>query len=197
MEEWKGKNKSHGVMSLGLIFAAMTIGIVAASRESWLFAGIGVSILWTLPVAWFSCAKCCCRLDCGHVALGLITRILPERRPGPYTKLEGLFSFLPILIAVAYPQYWLIQDLRLLIAFWVLVAIAGSGALLFVCRDCANTACPFHKKEEPGDKRHLPPASQDSTAREEGSLFDAVVAHRGQRGIPVRRVPVEPRLCPE
>jgi hypothetical protein len=155
MEKWKGKSKFHGVTSLGLIFAAMGIGVYAASRESWLFAGIGIalSILWMLPVAWFFCAKCCCRLDCGHVLLGLITRILPERKPGPYTKPEGLFSFLPILIALAYPQAWLWRDPVLGIVFWALAAVAGLEAVLFVCRDCANTACPFHKKEEPADKR--------------------------------------------
>jgi hypothetical protein len=147
----KGKRRSrfHGVTSLCLMFAALAIGVVATSRHSWLFAGIGigVSLLWVLPVAWFFCSKCCCRLDCGHVLFGLVTRLLPKREPGPYTKLEALFTLVPILVAVGYPQYWLSKEIALLAVFWGLAVVAGLEAMLFVCRDCSNTACPFSKSK--------------------------------------------------
>jgi len=141
-------NRFHGVTSLGLMFAALAIGVVAVSRHSWLAAGVGicVSVLWVLPVAWFFCTKCCCRLDCGHVLLGLITRALPERRLGPYTKTEALFTVLPLLVVVVYPQYWLAKETPLLIAFWCLVAVAGLQAVLFVCRGCSNAACPSTRR---------------------------------------------------
>ena len=142
-------SRFYGVAGICLLYGALAIGVVATARHSWTYAAVGIAIsaLWVVPVAWFYCAKCCCRLDCGHVLLGLITRILPRRKAGAYTLVDGLFTLLPILAAVGYPQFWLAKEIPLLIAFWGLVAVAGAGVPFFVCSECTNAACPFNRAE--------------------------------------------------
>jgi hypothetical protein len=147
MEKWKNKNKFHGVTSVLLLYAALALGCAVVFRHSIAFgsAYAALILLWPLPVAWFFCAKCPCRLDCGHVAIGAITRILPERKPGKYSVGDVIGSILPILVVVAFPQYWLWRDTAASIVFWALTALAGIEARFGVCVSCPNEYCPLNR----------------------------------------------------
>ncbi len=148
MEKWKGKNKFHGIMSVVLFYAALATGCAAVFRGSLTFGFIYavLVLLWPLPVAWVFCAKCSCRLDCGHVFIGAITRILPERKQGPYSVWEIICSVVPLLLVVAFPQYWLWGNTAALVVFWALVVLAVVEIKLGVCTACPNSRCPLFRK---------------------------------------------------
>lgn len=152
MAQWMG-SKFHGVLTLLMLLAAFALGTIVEFGVSAPAGGIGaaLSVLWMLPVAWFFCAKCCCRLDCGHVLLGLITRILPARKQGPYTKLEEAVAVVAMLVPAAWHGYWLVAGSSagpwFLAAFGALLVLAAVDVLLFVCKKCPNAECPFNKSE--------------------------------------------------
>jgi hypothetical protein len=147
MEKQPKMRRFNGVMSILLVFAALTIGVVVVFRRSMAlgFVDLALAVLWPFPAAWFFCAKCPCRLDCGHVILGAITRILPERKPAPYTWGEAIGMIIPALAAFAFPQYWLWQNTAAFVFFWVLCAAGAVQARFGVCTGCGNTYCPLNK----------------------------------------------------
>ncbi len=147
MEKWKSESKFHGVMTVLLFYTALAIGCVVVFRQSTLFGFVDIALatLWPIPVAWFFCAKCPCRLDCGHVFMGAITRLLPEKKPGKYSLGEEIGSLLPMLIAAAFPLYWLLRDVTALIAFLALLTLTIIETRLGVCVACPNEYCRGYK----------------------------------------------------
>lgn len=130
---------------------ALLIGEVAVMQASprmgilylALLIGGGALVLWAY------CAKCPCRSEaCGHVLPGLLTRLLPSRKPGPYTWYNFTLTGLLLLTLVSFPQPWLWQQPPLAWAFWGLLATAMVEILLFVCPRCANPYCPNCKSQK-------------------------------------------------
>ena len=160
MGKRQSRSKLHGVTSIVVLFAAMAVGVVVVFRQSVLFGfvDLALAVLWPLPVAWFFCAKCPCRLDCGHVIMGAITRMYPARRPEPYVWRDGVGSALLPLAAFAFPQYWLWQEKPAFAVFWFFVAMGVTQARLGVCPACSNTYCPMNKAQMP-PHRSTPVAS--------------------------------------
>ena len=148
MSQWKSKNKVHWVTSLSLIYLALIIATVTILHHTqvigWIYAIL--VIVWPLPVAWVYCRKCTCRLDCGHIILGLLTRLMPQKKCDKYTLTEIILMIIPVVAVFVIPQFWLWQEKFYFATFWILSGIAGIEVLFFVCQKCSNEHCPMNKK---------------------------------------------------
>ncbi|MBN1849886.1 MAG: hypothetical protein JW932_15030 [Deltaproteobacteria bacterium] len=137
------KAQSHGIISLGLIFAAVILAAIAIFRVSWVPGVIYLAVCGIASIAllYAYCAKCPCRDQCGHVFPGKMARIFKTRRP-PYTIFELVVTGLILILFIGLPQIWLYRYFGLFIAFWVMIVIAVIEIRTVVCRVCSNTYCP-------------------------------------------------------
>ncbi len=137
--------KYHGVFSLLLILAAVVIALVYMLSVSpgWGFFYIAIIIIANPIVLYSYCAKCLCREDaCSHIIPGKLTRLLPTRKPGPYSFWDYFGTAISLIALFGFPQFWLWQSLAIFILFWILLLAGLFEILLFVCRACSNTNCP-------------------------------------------------------
>ncbi|MEW6516447.1 MAG: hypothetical protein AB1439_06045 [candidate division FCPU426 bacterium] len=137
------KTRFHGLLSLGLATAALAVGWGAMAkadpRMAWMYLGV---MAVSAPLVIFSyCAKCSNRGDCGHVIPGWLTRMLPERQPGPYRWLDYLGTVLPGLALVGLPQLWLWRQPGALALFWLLLLAATLDIRVKMCVACRNRNC--------------------------------------------------------
>lgn len=137
----------HGIISLGLTSVALVIAAVAMFLSSW---GLGVAyvaicIIAPQAILYAFCAKCPCKECCGHVLPGKVAMNF-NRQPGAYTPLELGILWLSLLLLFGLPQFWLWQYPKLLVAFWVLSAIAFFQIRFVVCQACTNVYCPLKGK---------------------------------------------------
>jgi hypothetical protein len=136
----------HGILSLVLIAAAVITALAAIFPSSLFWALIYITgiLASSLIIVYSFCAKCPCRhTSCGHVLPGALTWFFPRREEGPYTLADTVGVVVPLVFLVVFPQYWLFSHtvyFILFAAFWIL---AAADIQFFVCRDCANTCCPF------------------------------------------------------
>jgi len=141
-----------GWISLSLMAAAVGTGLLAAALHSLTAAALygGVTAASVLVILAAFCAKCPCRLEsCRHLVLGPLTRLLPQRRPGPCTLLDIGLTAAGFAAVVAFPHYWLVRRPPLLAVFWALVAAVLIEIGVFICRECANTSCPVRRPQPP------------------------------------------------
>jgi hypothetical protein len=142
------RSRFYGIISIGLVLVATVIAIVAMFRTS---LALGVVYLVVCAVApgvilYAYCAKCPCRMSCGHVFPGRLATIFGNRQPGPYTTVELIALVLALLLLLGLPQVWLWHYTGLFVAFWVLNAIALVLIPAFVCRACDNAYCPVNPR---------------------------------------------------
>jgi len=138
-------NRFHGILSLLLITLAIIIGLIAILKSSLSIGLLYVAIiLISCPVIVYSyCSKCDCRIDaCGHVVIGKLTRLLPERQNSEYTALDYLGVLISFLFLFGFPLFWLWKNSLLLLLFITLSLLAYADILLFVCKGCQNHKCP-------------------------------------------------------
>lgn len=138
----------HGVSSLLLLLVAVSVGVIMIFRVSpvWSLVYLVIGIISGLIIVFSFCSKCPCKsTSCGHVFPGKLTKYLPERDVTPYETTDLLGVAIPVLVLVLFPQLWLIDDLRILGAFWCLILVAVLDISLFVCKDCKNRCCPINK----------------------------------------------------
>ena len=139
------KQRFHGVFSLVLISIAVIIALINMQRHS---VNLGLAylliILFSTPIVLFSyCAKCTCRDGaCGHVFPGMLTRLLPERKQGPYTKGDYFWTAISLIALLGFPQFWLWQSKTLFVVYWMLLLLGLTEILFMVCRACNNQNCP-------------------------------------------------------
>ncbi len=138
-------SRFHGVTSVVFAAVAIVIAVITAFRAS---VGSGVVYLAicaaaSLTIIYAYCAKCPCKEHCAHVLPGKAAMLF-DRQPGPYTATEIAALVLALLLLIVPPQFWLWQNTGLLVAFWVLFAIAAIQARGFVCPACDNTHCPLN-----------------------------------------------------
>ena len=139
------KSRFHGVFSLMMICAAVFVALIGLLDQSGAVVGGYILILIAAPVivVYSYCSKCVCRDDaCGHVFPGMLTKILPQRKQGPYSIADMAGTALSLGLLFGYPQFWLWQNRLLFIVFWILSAVALMEILLFVCKGCKNENCP-------------------------------------------------------
>ncbi len=135
----------HGVTSIGLVVGAIVIAAVVLFQASWVVAvvylvGCGVCLA---GIVYAFCAKCPCRGQCAHVILGKLAMAFTNREEGPYAGIELAVVVVALLWLLGFPQIWLWRYAGLLVAFWVLNAIAVVQIRLAVCPACGNAPCPL------------------------------------------------------
>jgi hypothetical protein len=134
----------HGVTSIVLMGVATVLAAITALRTSWLLGALYLALaaLGLAGVLYAYCAKCPCRLHCGHVVPGKLVSAFVKREPGPYTKFEIAVVAVALSLLIALPQLWLWRTPVLLAAFWGLAGLAAIEIRAVVCRACDNVYCP-------------------------------------------------------
>ena len=138
------KQPFHGVLSLLIFVVAVAIALTTLWNQSiWLgLFYLAITGLSSCGILFAYCGKCSVRLDnCSHVFPGRLTRVLPQRKQGPYSFGDITATGLFFVVIVVFPQYWLLQNMTAMILFWLLVIFALVEILVFVCRQCENSGC--------------------------------------------------------
>ena len=138
------KANTHGVISLLIVFTSFILGIVAIIPYSYVMAFISLFlvVLAFFCVSFLYCSKCTCREKCNHILIGKLSVLLIEKKAGKYSLSDLILGvMLPFGIAIAFPQYWLIQNLPLFILYWSLLLIALIEITMLVCNNCKNDKC--------------------------------------------------------
>jgi hypothetical protein len=140
------KQRLHGVVSLGLVGVSIGIALVVMFRAAWgwgvLYVAISAASGYGIVYAY--CAKCPCKVRCGHVLPGKAAQRF-KRQPGPYTATDNMILVLGLIGVIALPQIWLWRDPALFGVFWLLTGIALVDILRVVCRACNNIYCPLQQ----------------------------------------------------
>jgi hypothetical protein len=139
------KSHFHGVFSLLIICIAVIIALFSLFDQSGVIIAGYILILIFAPVliVYSYCSKCVCRdYQCGHVFPGKLTKLLPERRQGPYSFIDITSTAVSLAALIGYPQFWLWQNRPLFIVFWMLTIFGLTEIILFVCKGCKNENCP-------------------------------------------------------
>ena len=141
------RRQLHGIISLGLIFAAVVVAAVVLIRISVTLGALylGGCAAASIVILYAYCAKCPGRTHCGHVLPGKAAKIFSDRPSGPYTTVELAATGLSLLVLMGLPQVWLWRSMRPLIAFWAMTIIAVIQIRSVVCRNCNNAFCPAKK----------------------------------------------------
>jgi hypothetical protein len=136
--------QQHGMLSLVFFSLSVVIGLFSIGQSSVLLAILYLCVLGLsgFVIVFSFCARCMCRnTSCGHVIPGMLTGYLPRRMSGRYSR-EDRFGFLiPAVGSLVYPQYWLVNHLWWLVAFWILFLIGMVETRTRVCRGCQNRHC--------------------------------------------------------
>ena len=141
------KHKFHGLVSLVLILVAIIIALTFMQHHS---SSLGLIylliIVSSIPTILFSyCAKCTCKDGaCSHVVPGMLTRLLPKRKQGPYTKADFFWTAVSLTALLGFPQIWLWKSKPLFVLYWILLFIGLLEILSLVCRACSNQNCPVN-----------------------------------------------------
>ncbi len=144
------KNKIHGLISLLVLIIAYGIGAYTILIQSYILGILYIiSIFFMFLIVMYSyCRKCICQNNCSHIIPGLISKALFKNSSDKkYTILNYIGGFLPLVILIVLPQYYLIKIKYnnipvLLIIFWVIVIFALLDIYFFICKKCDNTNCP-------------------------------------------------------
>jgi hypothetical protein len=138
------KQQWHGVVSLGLMGVSIGIALVVMVRASWVWGALygGISVVSGYGIIYAYCAKCPCKVRCGHVLPGIVARRF-KRQVGPYTATDNTILALALIGLFVLPQIWLWHDLALFGVFWLVTGVALVDILKVVCRACDNIYCPL------------------------------------------------------
>jgi hypothetical protein len=135
----------HGWLSLvlmGVVFAISVGTLISISYLLTIFY-VAITSIASLVIVYFFCAKCPIRLtSCRHIIVGPLTRFLPQRREGSYTRFEIAATSVAVLTILIFPQFYLINKIPLLISFWVIAVLLFAEITIFICRGCGNRYCP-------------------------------------------------------
>jgi hypothetical protein len=154
--------QQHGLLSLVFLSVSIVIALFSIGRTSVLLATLYVCILGLsgIVILYSYCSRCMCRdTTCGHVLPGMLTRYLPRRMSGRYTRMDLFGVLLPAIVSLAYPQYWLIGNLWEFGAFWILFIGSVVETHTYVCRGCMNRHCPV--RQVTLTEREKEPQTQD------------------------------------
>jgi hypothetical protein len=136
--------KFHGIMSILLIIIAFILGCYQIFIASFAFGliYIGLFLLTYFFIYTLYCSKCPADIKtCPHVFQGALKLIFPVKKEGDYTKFDYGVIILGFLAIVLFPQYWLKNNLVLLIVFWIIIVLALFQIRTFVCTGCCNKKC--------------------------------------------------------
>lgn len=140
------RSNFHGVFSLILILASVVIALfyLLSVSSGWGLAYLGVIVFANPIVLYAYCAKCLCRDDaCSHLLPGKLTRWLPTRKQGFYTRIDYFWTALSLMALFGFPVPWLWQSKALFFGYLLLLLIGLAEILFLVCRTCLNKNCPI------------------------------------------------------
>jgi len=140
--------KLPGILSLVLAGIALLIADLGLFIVSWILgAAYSISLPLLLIVVFYGyCRKCqhVGDLSCRHVLPGwIVSKLFKTQAPAPYTGGETLLTTLPLLALFLFPQYWLLQNSLLFMAFWIATLLTVLSIRLAVCPSCQNIFCFF------------------------------------------------------
>lgn len=149
----------RGKLLAGTIVNALMLAYLALGMSVVLSYSVPVGVLYVvlialsfILVAYSWCAKCPCRLrSCTHIWLGRLTKVLPQREPGPYTFWDSIGAFVYITGLHLLPQPKLWQNKALFVLFWVLALATFLVGPLYACKLCEHRHCPMNRKEKVSD----------------------------------------------
>jgi len=135
--------KTYGFIGLLMLIAAVLVGLYGILPYSVTAAGIYLagSIVVFLIFVFAFCAKCPARDNYTHVLQGMLTRCMPGRTTGPYSPGDLLGLVLFFGFVALFPQYWLIQNLVLMVLFWILFLGNLVITHFMCCKGCGNIYC--------------------------------------------------------
>lgn len=136
--------KFHGVTSLLLIITAFILGFYQIMLASTLFGLIylGIFALTYCSLFLTYCSKCPADIKtCPHVFQGALKVIFPVKKEGSYTTTDYGIVALGFLAIALFPQYWLKENLFLLISFWLILSFGLLQIKTQVCTGCCNKKC--------------------------------------------------------
>lgn len=141
--------KLFGVLSICLIFGAMSVGTVSTFIRAGFWIGLAyvVSILTVTVITLASlCRNCAARDNCAHIFIGKLAALF-----GP-VKDTGLFkrNLKPIIIAFSIlfitPLVWMWNAPHFLLIYITLI-VGGTLLIKFqCCPHCKNCACPINSQ---------------------------------------------------
>ena len=140
------KSYFHGVFSIILILASvvMALAYMLSVSPGWGVVYLGTIILANPVVLYTYCAKCLCRENtCSHIFPGKLTRLMPPRKQGPYTRKDYFWTSLALIVLFGFPIPWLWQTTILYFSYWLLLLLGIAEILFYVCRTCRNANCPM------------------------------------------------------
>jgi hypothetical protein len=144
--------KIPGVASLMLMFAAVLVATYQMYTVS-VFLGTAFIIAITFSLVnmlYFYCRKCphAASNTCRHVIIGwIVVKLFKTTAPTKYSTKEMLLSMLPIVTVILVSQYWLIQNDKLFVVFWILMIEAVVIIRVLVCGECGNFNCVLCKNK--------------------------------------------------
>lgn len=138
--------KISGVSSFLLLFIALGISSYVLFAFSIM---LGIVYVVAIPIAllvtfYHYCRKCphLNNNTCRHVFVGpIVLKLFMQVSPSKYTVREIIFALLPLTAIIIFPQYWLIKNIKLFIAHWVIMVFAVAIVRVGVCTKCKNLNC--------------------------------------------------------
>jgi hypothetical protein len=137
------KYNIHGIVAMVLFLISFGVGVVAVSKYS---IALGTVALFLVLLSFVSvsviyCSKCKCRNNCNHVIFGKISILLSKYNPDNYILFDVIVGLLPMLIAIVFPQYWIVKNITFVLCYWIPMVIGGLEAFIFLCPKCLNSKC--------------------------------------------------------
>jgi hypothetical protein len=147
----------HGIMSVLLVAAAIIIAVLALMLApvgwGWVLGYLLLCAAGGAAVFYAYCAKCPCKACCAHVLPGKVAVLFP-RTPGPYSTTEAAVVIGALLLILGLPQLWIWRSVLAGVTFWLLIAVATTQILTFICGVCPNTHCPVGQMRAANTKRN-------------------------------------------
>lgn len=145
--------KFAGLLSIGLIGAAIVFDLVLLFRHSVVLGGVYISmvIIGAFIILMNYCRKCPHSMNesCHHIVPGKIAKKLPYKKTGKYTILELALVIVSVGAIFIYPVLYLYKQV-IFLAIYLLLWLSGIILLRKgVCTSCYNRwciACPNRVK---------------------------------------------------
>ena len=141
----------------GGVMGSVIIGTYGIYLEStlWAIGYVGFVLFAMLVLIGYSLCSRCPYIyeeytDCLFPPWGKIYRKLYKYRPGKLTFFDKILFFAFFIGMPLFPQYWLVKNYAVLIAFWIVCLPTAAGFVFYECRRCQNLVCPFNKASKNG-----------------------------------------------
>ena len=131
-------------------FGFMAIGIYGIYKQdplwAWLYAAYGIIgfLLVVLPCLCTHCPYPYKLSTCLFMPPGLLKKFYPYQ--GPEMSLGGKIATFTIMAGmIVIPNFWLINDLPMLLIYWLLCLPVAAGIALHYCKYCRHFGCPMNR----------------------------------------------------